>query len=149
MSKISMCSVVLLYQLLLMGCGDSSLNGGRNLDLAAADAASTTDASTRTSIGAACTDDPQCPQMLCVTEAPFAGGYCAEINLDCAHSNCPAGSACVEAKLTSSSGDTISEALCMKSCNSASECRTGYGCCSPYMSAPKICYPLSMLVNCH
>jgi serine protease len=73
-------------------------------------------------VGAACTSDAQCPGGYCDTS--FSGGYCT---LDCSTADCPGGSACFNV--------TNVGTVCLDSCATQSECRTGYTC----HSVEKVC----------
>jgi hypothetical protein len=95
----------------------------------------------QTLIGNACTSDKQCPDLLCITESPFTGGYCSSVQLDCAHATCPTGSQCRDVTIKGTTGP-VTESLCVRSCGSANDCRTsdGYLCCGAGGSS-KVCVP--------
>jgi hypothetical protein len=97
--------------------------------------------SSPTLIGSACTSDPQCPDLLCILESPFSGGYCSSVQLDCAHANCESGSSCRQVTLQAS--PPVMESLCLKTCGGNSECRTneGYLCCAAGSGSSKVCVP--------
>lgn len=91
-------------------------------------------------IGDECTTAAECSQeepRLCLTQAleHYPGGYCTIFNCD--PGSCPSEAVCVGYRSNLSSTPECSGALadtrlqrtfCMRSCNSGSDCRSGYAC---------------------
>jgi hypothetical protein len=75
-------------------------------------------------VGAACTSALDCATSQCITEGEdklFAGGYCTLRGCS-DFVPCPAGSTC--------RGVSNGLRVCLADCKAATDCRTGYGCCS-------------------
>lgn len=88
---------------------------------------------TKQAIGGACAGDSDCLSSFCITPAKFStwtGGYCSQIPCG----TCPADSLCV-------SGAGVQNQACLKTCGSATDCRTGYSCCTDPTSSQKVCAP--------
>lgn len=108
------------------------------------------DLSTTTRFGAACQSDGECPR-LCIRDAPFSGGYCSQIELDCSNAgsaaDCPAGTLC--RRVTIQTAPPYPADLCLRQCGSDGDCRTGegYRCCPRPAGSPgpdgKTCMPSS------
>jgi hypothetical protein len=82
-------------------------------------------------VGDPCTSSGQCADQLCITGAPFSGGYCTQHIAECPGPGdvpgpCPAGSACVNPGSAATGGD-----YCAKLCAADGDCRVaeGYKCC--------------------
>lgn len=75
------------------------------------------------SVGASCTDDPQCDDGVCLTNLP--SGYCS--SLCDSDSDCATGSHCEQIG---------TEGFCYDDCENQADCRSGYECASADLAAP-------------
>jgi hypothetical protein len=87
--------------------------------------------------GEPCVNDTDCKSEFCIAGiTEFPDGYCTAF-CSIEKQGCPAGSACMP--IWSAIGD---QGLCLKTCNTVDDCRTGYGCVyDPSVPGVKVCGP--------
>jgi hypothetical protein len=140
----------LTVMLLVASVGCRTVVGGGSDGGGGDGAAAAGDLASATRFGAACHSDGECPR-LCVQDAPFSGGYCSQIELDCGHpssaADCPSGTLC--RRVTIQTSPSYPEDLCLRQCGSDGDCRSGegYRCCARPAGSPgpdgKSCMPSS------
>jgi hypothetical protein len=83
-------------------------------------------------VGDPCTTERDCGSGICLNRDFTPGGYCSRLcNGDAP--DCPQGSICV------ANANGRGAAACLRSCQSGSDCRSGYLCRSEKQSVVKVC----------
>jgi hypothetical protein len=99
------------------------------------------DGNNGTLIGLSCKTADDCDVAgVCITDGK--GGLCSQTCMYPGRAQeCPFGSYCDQAELTTDSAETSEMTLCLPSCKANSDCRPGYECSDVFGGPGKSCHP--------